>query len=133
MGKSKRKNKRVLTRNIFPDILKLIRVCVVLTILYISSSYLYEGVLPFFNGYSFYACKEDYIEHGINRGELLILKNNKLGNSYDIVLVEDSYKRFNLKYSSNEPNLGVVVESINIYQGIQDIYNNIISVLKHSE
>lgn len=130
MANNRRYNKKYVTRNIFPDILKLLKMCIILLLIYIGACMLYDGVMPFVGGYSVYKCNIDYIEFGYKRGELLILKDG-IVEGKDVVLVEDRGTDFRLEKSSSEGNLGTVVGSIDIVESLKSIYNDILGVFKH--
>ena len=126
MKRNRRTKKSVSTRNILPDILKLTRIFVVVSLLYISSGFIYDGVLPFFGGYSFYVCKENYSDYGYKEGELLVFKDSLVADNTSS-LVKDIYSKENFETSS----IKIVIGNINIPQRIENIYNNTLNILKH--
>jgi len=129
-NKRRSSRRKYATRNIFPDILNLLRVCLILLLVYMGICMLYNGLVPFIGGYSVYTCDEDYDDLGYSKGELLILKNDTEEDK-EVVLVRDRGTDFRLEKNSSEDSVGTVVGSFSIVESSKSIYKSILSILKH--
>lgn len=128
MSNVRRKHERVVTRNIFPDLLRVFKVLLIGFIIYFTVFTLVGEVAPFIKGYSFYTCNKSYLEYGYSRGDTLVLKKGDIKGKY--ILVKNGEARYSVEPKTGKDNMGTIVYSFNIYNYIVDTYNWVINILK---
>ncbi|MGV3076455.1 hypothetical protein ACEE21_15360 [Clostridium baratii] len=128
MSNEGRKREKVVTRNIFPDLLRVFKVLLIGFLIYFAVFTLVGEVVPFVGGYSFYTCNRSYLEYGYSRGDTLVLKEGDSKGKY--VLVKNGESSYSIEPNVGESNRGTIVYSFNIYNRIIDTYKWIINTIK---
>lgn len=87
------------------------------------------GELP--KGYLFYTIDYNIEEYGYERGDTLILQENKDSfKTNSIYLLETGDSRYTLSTNPSKGTIGVVEGKVNIFKKVCSIYNSIISTIK---
>ena len=132
MGNVKRSHKqdKVVTRNIFPDILKIFKVILIGYLICFVVLGILGEIVPFVRGYSFYTCRESHLEYGFPKGETLVLKNNDKYIKGKYILADTGKFGYDIRPRSKDIGKGVIVYSFNIFKFGKGIYNWIYNAIK---
>lgn len=128
MGNERIKREKVVTRNIFPDLLRVCKVLLIGFLIYFSVFTLVGEVVPFIRGYSFYTCNRSYLEYGYSRGDTFVLKKGDIKGKY--VIVKNGEASYSVEPNTGKSNVGTIVYSFNIYNHIIDTYKWVINTIK---
>lgn len=132
MGKKRKSSKsssyKYKTVNITPVLLKLIVLFICSYCVYCMVFLFSWNIMPYTFGYTLYVVDEDYIEYGVDKGNIILIKNVNEPKKDDIVV-----RRVGGKYdlvSGVRKSYGIVV-SKDVLSDITDVFYKIKNMFSH--